>query len=150
MKNRTTWGLLAAFIVSIALIAGIAYAYRGDPGVKGPNYNTEVHEQLEAAMEAGDYDKWLEIRKDNNLPMYGKVFRAVNRENFGSYVEIHKANLAGDTARAEEIRAELGLGQGLKKQGTGRMGGSGGNCPREGFADTDRDGLCDSCGKARS
>jgi hypothetical protein len=108
------------FVVSVAALIGLVSAYRGDPAVQGPNYDAEVHEQLEAAIEAGDYAAWLQIRQDNNLPNKGRMFQVINEDNFDRYAELHVANLAGDTAKADAIRAELGLGQGMMKRGTGQ------------------------------
>lgn len=124
MKNKIFVGLFALFLVSVVAFAGITYAYRGDAGVKGPNYNEDVHAQLEAAMDAGDYKLWLQIREDNNLPMKGRIFQVVNEDNFDRYVAMHEAMEAGDTATADAIREELGLGQGMMKRGSGQGKGS--------------------------
>ncbi len=151
MKNQMLRGLFALFVVSIVSLAGIAYAYKGYPNVKGPNYNADVHEKLEAAMEAGDYDTWIKIRQDNNLPTKGRIFRVINEDNFDKYVELHEANLAGDTEKADAIKAELGLGQGMMKRGNGqgKMTGSGSGLQRN-FVDANNDDLCDSCGRAKN
>jgi hypothetical protein len=119
MKNKILFGLFAFFLISIVAFAGITYAYKGDASVKGPNYNEEVHEQMEVAIEAGDYDAWVQIRKDNNLPMTGRMFQVINEDNFDKYVAMHNAVEAGDTETVDAIRAELGLGQGMMKRGTG-------------------------------
>jgi len=118
MKNQLVFGILALVVLSIAALVGVTYAYRGD-GAQGPNYNSAVHEQLETALEAGDYDAWLKIRQENNLPMRGKIFQVVNKDNFDMYVQLHKANLEGDKEQADAIRIELGLGT-----GPGRRSGS--------------------------
>jgi hypothetical protein len=151
MKNQMVWGLFALFVVSIVALAGIAYAYRGNPSEKGPNYDAEVHEQLEAAIDAGDYDAWIRIRQDNNLPMNGRLFQVINKDNFDKYTELHDANLAGDTVKADAIKAELGLGQGMMKRGSGqgKMTGSGSGLQKN-FVDANNDGLCDNCKKARN
>ncbi|MEM4638075.1 MAG: hypothetical protein QXK76_03595 [Candidatus Woesearchaeota archaeon] len=112
------------FVFGLMLLVGLAslisvMAYKGDPSVKGPNYNEEVHEQLEAAIEQGDYNAWIAIRRENNLPMNGRIFQAINAENFDKYKELHNAMQSGDYDRANTIRTELGLGQGMKK-GTNR------------------------------
>ncbi len=117
MKNKMLMGIFVLFLVSIVAFAGITYAYKGNANVQGPNYNEEVHEQLEAAIEAGDYDAWLQIRKDNNLPMRGKIFQVINEDNFDKYAAMHEAMESGDTETADAIRAELGLGQGMMNKG---------------------------------
>ncbi len=122
ISSKLMWSFLALFVISAITLAGVTYAYRGDPNVKGPNYDAAVHEQLEAAIEAGDYDTWLKIRQDNNLPMQGRMFQVINKDNFAKYTELHDANIAGDTTTANTIRAELGLGQGMRKaSGQGKM-----------------------------
>jgi hypothetical protein len=148
MNKNLLLGLVAIFVISIASI-GAVLAYRGNTDVKGPNYDADVHEQLEEAMNAGDYNAWVQIRKDNNLPMQGKMFQVVNADNFDKYVALHKANLAGDTTKADAIKTELGLGQGMMKHGTGKMSGSG-NGLQKNFVDTNNDGICDTCGKIRN
>ncbi|GIU68777.1 MAG: hypothetical protein KatS3mg002_0013 [Candidatus Woesearchaeota archaeon] len=122
------------------------FAYRGDPRITGPNYNAEVHEQLEAAIESGDYDAWIAIRQENNLPMNGRIFQVINADNFDLYKQLHEAMQSGDYDTANSIKAELGLGQGMMKRGKGisqgsgqsRMSGQGrisygyaGNCPMQ-------------------
>lgn len=126
MKNKILIGLFAFFLISIVAFAGITYAYKGDANVKGPNYNEDVHEQMEAAIEAGDYDAWVQIRQDNNLPMTGRMFQTINKDNFDKYVAMHDAMESGDTATADAIRTELGLGLGTKQgRGTGAGLGTG-------------------------
>jgi hypothetical protein len=125
MKNKIVIGIFALLAVSVLAFAGLTYAYRGNASVQGPNYNADVHEQLEAAMEAGDYEAWLSIRQENNLPMRGKIFQVVNEDNFDRYVAMHEAMEAGDAETANSIRAELGLGAGKMMQGAGAGQGQG-------------------------
>jgi hypothetical protein len=152
MKNKIVLGLAMVFAISV-LSLGIL-AYKVNPGAKGPNYNEDVHEQLESAMERGDYHGWLSIRQANGLPTNGRMFQIINEENFDKYVALHNANLAGDTETAFAIKAELGLGQGSRKgqvmrsesqgMGSGQGGktGCGGTCPS--YVDADGDGACDN------
>jgi hypothetical protein len=124
--NKKIWiAVVALFVISAASLIAVM-AYKGDPNVKGPNYNVDTETKLEAAMDAGDYDAWVQIRKDNNLPMQGRMFQVINKDNFGKYVEMHEAMLSGDTAKADAIRAELGLGQGMRN-GQGSIAGCGMN-----------------------
>ncbi|MFA6073630.1 MAG: hypothetical protein WC758_05945 [Candidatus Woesearchaeota archaeon] len=167
MKNKLMVGILAVFIVSALAFTGLTYAYKGNTQTTGPNYNEDVHEQLENAMDVGDYDAWIKIRQDNNLPMNGRMFQVVNKANFAKYVEMHDANEAENYVRAEEIRTELGLGQGMqsgkgmnsKGTGTGSIKtgcASQGSCAGAGmhsssnvqsgarFLDANNDGICDN------
>lgn len=115
MKKTIFFGFGLMLLIGLASLVSVL-AYRGDPNVKGPNYNEEVHEQLEAAIESGDYNAWIAIRKENNLPMNGRIFQVINADNFDKYKELHNAMQSGDYDTANTIRAELGLG--MMKKGT--------------------------------
>lgn len=129
MANKIMYWLVTMLVVGVVAFAATTYAYKGDPSVKGPNYNPDVEAQLRAAIEAGDYDSWIKIRQDNNLPMQGKMFSVVNKDNFAKYAQMHKANLAGDYETALAIKAELGLGQGSMKG----KNSAAGNFQKQGF-----------------
>ncbi len=115
--SKIIMAVMALFVISILSLS--VFAYRGNPLEKGPNYNEEVHQQLQAALEAKDYEAWIKIREENNLPMKGRIFQVINADNFDKFVELHNAMLSGDTETANRIRAELGLGQGQMKRGAG-------------------------------
>lgn len=137
--NKILMAVMALFVIGMLSLS--VFAYKGNPNVKGPNYNEELHEQLEAALEAKNFNSWLKIRQENNLPMKGKIFQVINAENFDKYVELHNAQKNGDIETVSKIRAELGLGQGqMKKMGNGMKGSNyNGN-----FIDNDGDGICDN------
>lgn len=59
-------------------------------------------EKIEAAMDAGDYEAWLELAKDTNCPFLSEV----TVENFTEFVEKHK-NMNGD--KSEKERQGRGL-----------------------------------------
>jgi len=119
--NKKIWlAMIVVFVISAASLI-VVMAYKGNPDVKGPNYDADVQTKLEAAIDAGNYDAWIQIRKDNNLPMQGRMFQVINKDNFGKFAEMHEAMLSGDTIKADGVRAELGLGQGMKQgQGNGQ------------------------------
>jgi hypothetical protein len=147
MNKKILFGIGALFLISIISLG--VMAYQGNMNVKGPNYNEDVHEQLESAIEAGNYDAWIKIRQDNNLPVKGKIFQVVTADNFDLYVQLHDAVEAGDTETANEIREELGLGQGMMSKGSGKSAGKGmqqkGNSQRmQQYADADSNGVCDN------
>jgi hypothetical protein len=145
MNKTIFFGLGLLFVLGIASLATV-FAYRGDPNVQGPNYDADVHEQLEAAIESGDYDAWIAIRQENNLPMNGKIFQVINADNFDKYTELHNAMQSGDYDTANAIRTELGLGQGMMKRGSGNVAGHGsaqGRMSGQGQSATGlRDGSC--------
>ena len=134
--NKKIWiAIVAVFVISAASLIAVM-AYQGNPNVKGANYNTDVQAKLEAAIDSGNYDAWIQIRKDNNLPMQGRMFQVINKDNFGKFAEMHNAMLSGDTAKADSIRAELGLGQGM---GRNSQGSGSGQC---GMQQTNIQGGC--------
>ena len=120
MKNNILTIFVAIFIIGVFSLIGV-YAYNGSANVNMPNYDANVHEQLETAIENGDYDAWIKIRQENNLPMSGRMFQVINKANFAKYKELHDANIAGDVDKANQARTDLGLG-------TGMMNGKGQGC----------------------
>lgn len=143
--NKLGMILMTVFLISI-LSLGV-FALKGNSNMRGPNFDEEVHAQLDAALAAGDYDLWVSIRHENNLPMKGKIFSVITAENFDMYVQLHNANRAGDVESVNEIRSALGLGQGMLKKGVNKQSwqesrkGSnfGGN-----FLDVNGDSVCDN------
>jgi hypothetical protein len=116
MKNKTLGlGVLALVLGVIAISAGSALAYRGDPTVKGPNYSTERHTAMLKAFENKDYTAWKNLMQNR-----GMASKVVTESNFAKFVEAHNLALQGKTAEAQKIRQELGLGL---KNGSGRNGG---------------------------
>ncbi|MFH0876328.1 MAG: hypothetical protein V1859_10405 [archaeon] len=146
MNKQIIYGIGALFLISL-LSLGVM-AYQGNQNTVRPNYNADVHEQLEAAIEAGDYDAWIQIRQNNNLPTKGRIFQVVNADNFDLYMQLHNAVEAGDTETANEIRAELGLGQCMMNKGSNNgkgMQGKGSNSQRiQQFTDANNDRVCDN------
>jgi len=133
-KLITVFSLLAVAGIA-ALGATEAMAYMGDPSVKGPNYNEEIHTQMQEAIENRDYESWIQIREENNLPMKGKMFQVMNEENFEQFVQLKEAMINGDDELANQIREELGVGMGhrhMAKFGpkeSFQFAGKLGNCP---------------------
>ncbi len=150
-NNKTIFAMLALLLVGI-VAAGIVAAYRGDSDTQGPYYNEELHDQIEQAIEDRDYDLWISLREENNLPMRGRIFSVINEDNFDLFAQMHEAMEDGDLETADSIRAQLGLGQGMMRRGQGQgMHGQGMNGQNngQGFFDADNDGNCDNLGMAR-
>ncbi|MEA3450139.1 MAG: hypothetical protein U9Q85_04180 [Patescibacteria group bacterium] len=136
---------LTAVIVAVGFAAS-SFAYQGDPSVQGPNYTSERHEAMETAFEAGNYNAWKELMSGK-----GRVIQVVNENNFAQFAKAHALAENGDLEGAKEIRAELGLGQGMRKGGNGQKGGGGmhksgakGQNSGGNFIDANRDGICDN------
>ena len=120
-KTKKAFGAVALGVLAISGgLVGMASAYQGDPTVQGPYYDPAIHEDLQNAIENGDYVAWMNIRTENNLPTRGRVFSVINQDNFNLFQELHEANLNGDYDRAQEIRQELGLGIGSQYRGQGK------------------------------
>ncbi|MBU0757788.1 MAG: hypothetical protein KKF44_06980 [Nanoarchaeota archaeon] len=147
--NRILFALLA--VMSISLVSYSAFAYMGNhEGTieDRPYYSEEVHDELEAAIEARDYDLWISIREENDLPMNGRIFSVIDETNFAAYADMHEAMEDGDTETADALRAELGLGQGRMGQKGGFHNNKAGlKNNQAGFIDADNDGLCDNFGR---
>jgi hypothetical protein len=155
MANKILTIFVVVFVIGVISLIGV-YAYKGNPAVNGPNYSEAVHDQLEAAIDNGDYDAWIKIRQENNLPMNGRMFQVINKDNFAKYAEMHDAQLSGDIDSANAIRAELGLSQGMMNDkaragmqgsGLGTHSMNGGRLRQENgqqFIDSDNNGICDN------
>ncbi len=118
--------IMAVFSLTLIATMGFAFAAMGDHPWKGFNYDEEIHNQMIAAIESGDYEEWLRIREENDLPMRGKIFENINEENFQMYSQLHQAVQNGDTETAARIREQLGLDmEGMFR----RMGPPGGHGP---------------------
>lgn len=88
------------------IVPSTAFAYRGDPSVKGPNYTVERHDAMEKAFESGDYTAWK-----NLMVGKGRVTAVVTKENFATFAKAHELAEEGKLEEARTLRASLGLGQ---------------------------------------
>ncbi len=110
-------GLSSFALVGAVLAPQAVFAYKGDPGVQGPNYTAERHEAMQKAFETNDYNAWKALSNG-----HGRVTKVVNAENFSKFAEAHKLADQGKVDEAKAIRAELGLGL---KNGSGNKQGNG-------------------------
>lgn len=104
-KTSIGLGTLAVVLGLLSISPITIDAYKGDPGVKGPNYSPERHEAMQKAFENKDYIAWKNLMQNR-----GKVTQVVNKDNFVKFTEAHYLVLQGKTAEAQKIRQELGLG----------------------------------------
>ncbi len=117
MKNSTkVIGSTLAILAIVGTGATTAFAYKGDPNVKGPNYTPERHEAMTNAFATGNYSAWAELMSGK-----GRVAQVVTADNFARFAEAHALAQAGDLEGAKVIRAELGLGM---RAGSGRGKGN--------------------------
>lgn len=104
-KTSILLGLTILAIGSAVIAPQAVFAYRGDPSVKGPNYNQERHTAMEKAFENKDYNAWKTLMAGR-----GRVTQVVNAENFAMFAQAHELAEQGKTDEANKIKAELGLG----------------------------------------
>lgn len=122
-KNTIMLGGAALILGGLLLSPNAAEAYKGEPGVEGPDCTEERHEEMEQAFENNDYQAWESLMQGK-----GRVTQVVNEGNFAQFAEAHKLMEEGKTEEASQIRQELGLGlkdgsgQGFKGQGMGQGG----------------------------
>ncbi len=118
---------LGVMVLTLGISGSIASAYKGDPGLQGPNYSVERHTAMEKAFEANDYSAWKSLMQNQ-----GRITQIINKDNFTQFAEAHRLAEKGDLEGARKIRQELGLGQ-KNGSGQGMRGGVGrstgrGNC----------------------
>jgi hypothetical protein len=112
---KKTVGLV---FIGLILVVGLVSAYRGDYSIKGPEYSEERHQLMQEAFENLDYNAWKEIMSENSRK--GRVLEIINEDNFEIFVEAHNAMVNQDFEKANELRQELGLNNGIGlKDGNG-------------------------------
>ena len=120
MKNKIlTLGATALVLGGLFIIPSTISAYKGDPGVEGPDCTEERHQEMEQAFENDDYQAWANLMQGK-----GRVIQVVNEDNFAQFAEAHRLAEEGKMDEARQIRTELGLGLG-DGSGKGEMKGSG-------------------------
>lgn len=110
MKTNTIIKIFGGTIVLAAvfvLSTSMALAYRGNPGVQGPDYSPERHTAMTQTFETNSYVDWAELMSDR-----GRVIERINAGNFDDFVRAHELAMSGDLDGAKAIRAELRLGLG--------------------------------------
>ncbi len=118
--------ILSAFALGIVALLGVGFvaAYQGDYSVKGPNYSEDRHEVMEQVFDNLDYNGWVTLMTENGR--HPGAVDVVTEDNFVTFVEARDALEDGDFERASELRAELGLNNGIgPKDGTGFGKGKG-------------------------
>ncbi|MBN2142030.1 hypothetical protein JW711_01750 [Candidatus Woesearchaeota archaeon] len=127
MKRAIWFGLGAVLLIGLVAVGAFAFpsvdgnetgfgkgkAMRGQgPGNwTGMNWtDMQAHQEaVEAALEAGDYDAWLEAVQDT--PWSDEVTSVINEDNFDRLVEMY--NLRQDAkdliGEARDIAEELGI-----------------------------------------
>ena len=117
--NKKIMAFAALLILSVPVFAiGIGQG-------NGVYVSDELHLAIENAIETGNYQEWLNLREENNLPVRG-IMSAMTEENFHLFSEMYNARENGDLETVQAIRAELGFGQGSRGMGgQGKRKGTG-------------------------
>jgi hypothetical protein len=102
---------------ALGLATMTAEAYRGEPGVPGPDCSPERQQAMAGAFASNNYQSWKE-----EMAGKGRVTQVVTEENFGQFARAHERAQAGDLEGAREIRQSLGLGVGQRKGDGSGMG----------------------------
>lgn len=115
MNQKIILGLAALALTLVAVKSFTpAFAYQGDPSVRGPNCTDEMHETMEKAFETGDYQAWFD-------QMNGRgVTRFVNQDNFKQFAAAHVAAENGDSSLLNSFRTQYGMGRGMMGNGNGQ------------------------------
>ena len=75
--------------------------------LKVQTYSEERHQAMVEAFEKQDYQAWKKLMAGR-----GRVSEVVNEENFAQFAKAHQLMSEGKAEEAQQVRAELGLGQG--------------------------------------
>lgn len=116
-RSIVALGIVSLVLVGSMLAPKSAYAYQGDPNVKGPNYTPERHAAMTKAFDALDFASWKNLMQGR-----GRVTQVITQSNFAKFAQMHALMLQGKTADAAKIRTELGLGL---RNGSGQGMGQG-------------------------
>ena len=145
MKSRIGYALIAIAALTLVVVGVSAYGMMGGgfgkgfgmmESGKGSFQNgmmgrgmmagmSEMHEQVEKAIESRDYEAFLRVHEEYGMPM------KISEENFLKMAEWHEAVENNDYDRMAELREEGFGGFGMMGGGRGVMGGKGG-CPMMG------------------
>ena len=122
-KKTILFGATALVLGGLFALPVSVSAYRGEPGVEGPDCTEERHQEMEQAFENNDYQAWKNLMQGK-----GRVIQVVNEGNFARFAEAHELAEEGKIDEAKQIRQELGLGLGNGSgngTGQGQQKGSG-------------------------
>ena len=126
MENKKTGLFFALAVVFVLSLSFMVSAYRGNFDVKGPEYDEARCDEMNQIFDGNDFAAWRDLKLSEGKAR--GVLRVVDEDNFHLFVEAHEAGLAGDVDRANALRAELGLNDGLGPKngaGHGKLAGFG-------------------------
>lgn len=135
--------LAATIVVSSFLLVPTVSAYRGNMATKGPNHTDARGDSMEAIMAKKDFTAWKKLMSEDGRS--SGVLRVIDTQaEFNKFADawaLYQKGDASSIAKANQLRTELGLGNGAGG-GQGRGGARGQNNGGN-FVDTNKDGVCD-------
>lgn len=103
-------GLVVMAVIAI-LSVSMAFAYRGNYESTSPNYSEASCTEMSEAFESNDYAAWKQLMSDKGVN--SRVLQLVNEDNFHVFVEAREAGKSGNYKLSQQLRAELGLNNGI-------------------------------------
>jgi len=100
---------VTAFAVGAVALAGVSSASAFGGRGQGQNFDSELRDTLEQALENDDYTSWVQAHTDAGIT---DIADKVTEEQFEKMVQMHEARENGDTATAQALAEELGFGMG--------------------------------------
>ena len=67
--------------------------------------NTQMHQNIQTALDANDYEAFLAAHGE----MADTITEKITKENFADFVKMHELRKSGDTQAARALAEELGL-----------------------------------------
>ena len=105
---------LAVILVALLALSVTAAAYRGDYTIPGPGHRAGDCDAMSAAFDSLDYQSWHELMSEKTRN--GRVMSVVTEETFPVFAQARQAAHSGDHELARELRATLGLHDGIGPQ----------------------------------
>jgi len=123
--KKTMLVFMLAVVTVLTVSSVFAYQY-GNRNNANPAIDKVA---VEEAVKSGDYATWKSLHANSN----GKMVSLINEGNFYLLKEMHEAREAGDFAKVQEIKVQLGFqsgnGQGKGMHNGQAKNGNSGNCP---------------------
>ena len=155
MKKTAYFALGSLAALAVLVVGSMATSAATNPGngdgqqkeFRGPKGNMEHREEMKEFMGDATYDEWVakvtEFASEKGHEP--KMIENISEENFDQFKQMHELMQAGDKEGSKAIAEELGLPQMGRKgmKGQHRMGDG----ERQGFRDTNGDGVCDRSDK---
>ncbi|MFA4930378.1 MAG: hypothetical protein WC570_00725 [Patescibacteria group bacterium] len=101
--NKILTGLITGGVILTTAAGALAFSGNAD----NPGQMSQIREEVEAAMDAGDYTTWSQLVADS--PRGDKLLSVINENNFAQFAAAHQLMESGDKEGAKAIMDELGL-----------------------------------------